>query len=391
MNTIYCTRSLLGLAAVASLGVSTSAIAKDGEVLAANGDGLTLESGDLVLNLGGRLHFDALTYDDGTDSDSTADFRRARIEFSARWGDTIRVRVDREFAGVDGWRNVYAAVQPVKDVLITGGNFTVPFSMEDQQSSNRITFVERSLANTLAPGFGLGGGMRVAQDNWTLSGGYFTDALDDAEGRSRKRGDGFAMRATFAPIRENGQFLHFGAAYEHRSFDLGELPSFSASPGSNLAPNLIGSGTIAEASKLDNYGAEMAYARGPVQVQTQFIASRVDRASLSTLDFGGWYAQASWMVTGEDYGYSRSNGNPNGPRLNRKKGAVELAARYSELDLDDPSLDRGDASSLTLGATWYLNETIRMLANYVHSETSHSQISPNTSGDLGVVRFQIAF
>ena len=391
LHTTSYIRAMAKMAAAVSLSLSSSAMAGEDDGLEVNGDGVTLTNGDLILNLGGRLHLDALTYDDGTSSNTTADWRRARVQLSAKLGDSVRVRVDREFAGTDGWRNAYVAVDPVKGIRVTGGNIIVPFSMEDLQSSNRITLAERSLTAALAPGFGLGGGVRVAQDSWTLSGGYFTDALDDADGRSRVRGDGFATRATFAPIRKSDQFLHFGAGYEHRSFSVGDLPSFSAGPGSNLAPGLISSGSIAAASKLDNYGAEFAYARGPMQVQMQYIASKVDRTSLSTLDFGGWYAQASWMVTGEDYRYSRSNGIPIGPRLQRGSGAVELAARYSELDLDETTLDRGKASALSLGATWYLNKNIRVVTNYVHSQTSDRMLFPDTSGDLGVVRFQIAF
>jgi phosphate-selective porin OprO/OprP len=87
---------------------------------------------------------------------------------------------------------------------------------------------------------------------------------------------------------------------------------------------------------------------------------------------------------------SRSAGTPSGPRLD-KNGAVELAARYSEADLDDATLDRGRAAVLTLGATWYVDRNIRVLANYARTETTASLITPDAEGDLGVVRFQLAF
>lgn len=378
-----------GALAIASLGFAAQVQAKDG--LSAGTDGLTLREGPVELNLGGRLHLDATTYSVDGQSDSNANWRRARVEVSGKIGDLVRVRVDREFAGTDGWRNLWASIRPVDGIEIKGGNFTVPFSLEELQSSNATTFVERSLVSTLTPGFGLGGAVRVARNNWTVSAGYFDDALDDADGRSKVRGNGVVARATFAPIKSKKKFLHLGAAYEHRSFNTAETVRFSSGLGSNLAPALIQTRAINAPSKLENIGLEMAYARKSLQLQGQFVATRLSRDLASTLKYGAWYAQASWMLTGENYGYSQSNGAPSGPTLSRKHGAVELAARYSGLDLDDASLDRGKATALSLGATWYLNRNVRVMANYVRSERSDSLITADSKADLGVARFQLAF
>lgn len=412
---IFIRRRLILIAGVSLVAVPSVALAQDvrsfdedkealsaaqenEDALVFDEDGLTLTTGELQLNLGGRVHVDGVTYDDGLISDSTADFRRARIEFSARLGQIVSVRVDREFAGVDGWRNVWVAVRPVKDVEIKGGNVIVPFSLEDMQSSNRITLIERSLVNALAPGFGLGVGARYSHDNFTIAGGYFDEAIDDADGRSSIRGDGFAVRATFAPIRESKQFLHFGAAYESRSINpaIGALNPlkqvrYSSNLGSQLTPSLISTGGISNVTGIDNFGAEFAYGNGPLQVQAQYISSQIDQLGGPGLDFGGYYAQASWMITGESYKYSRSSGTTSGPRLKRGKGAVELAARYSDLDLDDPARDTGKASALTFGANWYLNENVRVMANYVHSETRNSLLNADQSADAGIVRFQLSF
>lgn len=378
-----------GLAIVASLGLAAPALAKDG--LSAGSDGLTLKEGPVELTLGGRLHLDATAYTVDGQSDSNADWRRARLELSGKIGDVVRFRVDREFAGADGWRNLWASVRPFEGVEIKGGNFTVPFSLEDIQSSNDTTFVERSLVSTLAPGFGLGGAVKVARNNWTVSVGYFDDALDDADGRTKERGRGFAGRTTFAPIKGKNQFLHLGVAYEHRSFHDTEVVRFSNGMGSNLAPTLIQTNGINSPSKMNNVGVELAYARKSLQIQSQYVATSLSRDLAPTLNYGAWYAQASWMLTGETYSYSEASGAPSGPQLSKNHGGVELAARYSELDLDDAALDRGKASSLSLGATWYINKNVRLMANYVHSERSDSLLTADRNADLGVARFQIAF
>ncbi|QIQ85458.1 porin [Erythrobacter sp.] len=381
--------ALPALALLSAFALPAGAAARDG--IEADEDGLTVSTGDVEFNLGGRIHLDASVFEHGLDEGSEVDFRRARLQFSARVGDVVRVRVDREFAQADGWRNVWIALRPVEGVELKGGNQIVPFSMEDMASSNSLTLAERSLANTFAPAFGLGGSVRYSHDNFTLAAGYFTDALADEVGQSRVRGDGFAVRATFAPVRKRKTWVHLGAAYESRSFDPAEPPRFTVVSASSLAPRLLRTGGIDGASDLQAYNAEFAAARGPVSVQAQYIATRIERTGLDPLDFSGWYGQASWMVTGERYRYSRRSGMPTGARIGRKGGAIELAARYSEADLDDPGLDRGRASVLTLGATWYLDRNVRVLANYARTETSDSLLTPDASGDLGVVRFQIAF
>lgn len=390
MNHPFRRRSAIMLT-TALAAIASSSLAQAEDNFEADEKGLTARTGDLEVNLGGRLQLDASVFDHGIDNGTAADVRRARVEFSARLGDVVRVRAEREFAQADGWRGLWIGITPVKNLEFRGGNQVVPFSMEDMQNSNTMPFVERSLTNAFAPGFGLGGSARFAHDNFTLSAGYFTDAIADEVGQSRVRGDGFAARATFAPIQRRGSFLHFGAAYENRSFDAANPPRFTVVSASALAPRLLRTGALDRATDLDAYNAEFAYGRGSFQVQAQYIAAQVERLDRPTLSYDGWYGQASWMVTGERYRYSRGNGTPSGPQIGRNGGAIELATRYSQIDLDDVTLDRGRASALSVAASWYVDRNVRLMANYARTETSDSLITPDASGNVGVVRFQLAF
>jgi phosphate-selective porin OprO/OprP len=88
--------------------------------------------------------------------------------------------------------------------------------------------------------------------------------------------------------------------------------------------------------------------------------------------FDGWYAQASYVLTGERRRYSRSSGTFQGVRPRRKWGAVEVAVRYSTLDLDDGSVSGGEASDWTVGLNWYVRENLRLMFDYVHVDASNS-------------------
>jgi len=47
------------------------------------------------------------------------------------------------------------------------------------------------------------------------------------------------------------------------------------------------------------------------------------------------------------------------------RGAYEVAARYSYLDLDSGTIAGGKLHDLTLGLNWYANRNMRMMFNYV--------------------------
>lgn len=387
-NSIFCIVSLAALASFA-----TPALADEGVTV--NDRGITLETGPIKLNLGGRIHVDAAVFEDpsiGASGLTDADFRRARLELSGQFGESVSFRVDREFAGNSaGWRNVWLQVEPVRNVAIRGGNFTVPFSSEDLQSSNTIPFAERSLASTLAPGFGLGGSLSAHGKRWSASAGYFTDALDYEDGRTTERGNGVVGRLTFLPVKTGGTILHIGVAGEHRTFNSTESIRFSADAGSKLAPTLMASGGIGDLDNLTAFTGEAAASFGPVLVQAYATRVKINRVLGSDLNFNGQTVQASWLITGARYDYSESQGVFNGPRLRKGKGAIELAARYSRLDLTDGTIAGGEGRAITAGANWYLNRNIRVMADYTDSHVDYPGLVPSVDNKVGVARLQVSF
>lgn len=387
MNRTY----LLGAAALAL--TAAPALAKDG--VTADERGITLESGDFELNLGGRLHLDAAVFDDpATGSDGVTDgmVRRARLELSGKVADVVRFRVDREFAGgARGWRNLWASLEPVDGIEIKGGNMIVPFSGEDLQSSNTLPFAERSLASALAPGFGLGGSVTASGRHWSLGGGWFTDAVDNEIGQSTERGKGVAVRASLAPVAGKGRTLHFAAAAERRTFSATESLRFTADPGSTLAPNLMSSGGIGGIGHSWAWTAEAAASFGPVLLQAQTTSLAIHRPLAGNLDFSGQTLSVSWLVTGGRYGYSAKGGVFSGPDLKKHRGAVELAARYSRLDLRDGAFDRGVGEAVSLGANWYVMRNLRLMATWTEARVRFAGAVPDTRNHTGVARLQISF
>lgn len=373
--------------------LSGTAHAKDG--VHADYRGLTLTSGSLALNLGGRLQVDAARFDDpagSSDEVTKLAFRRARLELSGRLGKAVRFRIDREFAGRSkGWRNLWLSVEPRDNIVVKAGNFIVPFSAEDLQSSNTLPFAELSLVSALTPGYGLGASISASGKSWTASGGFFTNALNNAEGRSSKRGNGVVGRFTVTPVKQQHTLVHLGMGVERRTFNQDATLRFSADAGSALAPSLMSTGRISHLDHLSSLSGEAAGAFGSFLVQGTLVVTRVDRDGRPNLEFNGQNLQGSWLMTGGTYSYSSAQGVFDGPALPRGKRAVELAARISRLDLNSGPVQRGTGQAVTAGLNWYLNRNVRLMADYTASRVQFPDTRSTIHDHVAVGRVQVAF
>ncbi len=104
---------------------------------------------------------------------------------------------------------------------------------------------------------------------------------------------------------------------------------------------------------------------------------------------------ASYFLTGEHRKYKESSGafsrvKPKSNFLDGKGGlgAWEVAARYSEIDLNDPDAGilGGEVRDFTVGVNWHLNPNARVMLNYVMSELHHVG-----DADIVAMRFQVDF
>ncbi|WP_284123979.1 OprO/OprP family phosphate-selective porin [Parerythrobacter aestuarii] len=354
-------------------------------------DGIKLSLGDdtVEIDLGGKLMFDAYTFDDEVTDSTSGDFRRVRPDLRVKIADTVTMRAEWEFSGSKGWRNLYVQIEPTDGLTIRGGNFIVPFGMDDIQSSSRIPFAERSLVGAITPGFGLGGQIGYSGRRFTAKVGYFDDALDSEEGRSPERGKGVSGRITWLPMDKGKAKLHLGLGVESRSFDLSETVRYSATGGTTFAPRILRTARLDDLSSLKSLNAEIGFVSGPVAVQGQFVQQWIDRQTSANAKVSGGYVQASWMPTGESYRYSRGGGAISGPRI--KNGiAVEIAGRLSWIDATDPALGGVKARAVDVSAGVYLTSFAKILLSGTKARKSDAL---GLSQDLttAVLRFQLAF
>jgi phosphate-selective porin OprO/OprP len=84
--------------------------------------------------------------------------------------------------------------------------------------------------------------------------------------------------------------------------------------------------------------------------------------------FRGFYAQASWVLTGENYKYTQ--GKFVRIRPQKTKGAWEVAVRYSRVDLNSKGIFGGEERNLTGALNWYApGNQFRLMANLIFVKT----------------------
>lgn len=355
--------------------------------------------GEFSARLGGTLMFDAAHYFDGANSlGSGTELRRGKLGVEGRMFGNWLYEFDIDFADdkvdVDDAYLSYVGFAPWQ---LNFGQHKQPFSLEELTSSRNITFMERALPNVLAPGRALGISAAWHTQHAGLAVGAFTESVDNNATEQNNQAWNLVARATYAPIADESRALHFGVAGSHgEPNENGEL-RFRTEPESHaLGFEFLDTGKIKDVVSHQSIGLETAWVHGPFSVQGEWMQTGIDRDAKPTLTFSGWYAQASWFVTGESRNYRPHNGTFGHVEPYADKGAVELAVRVSEMDLNDRDIEGGHEQNVTFGINWYLNDHLRLMANYVlvnndRFADADGNLNGNDDFDLLQVRLQADF
>jgi phosphate-selective porin OprO/OprP len=207
--------------------------------------------------------------------------------------------------------------------------------------------------------------------------------------------------------------LHLGAAYQYRTgqFDpaVGDHDfRFRARPDLqelNFIPRLIDTGTIV-ADRADFLGLEALLILGPLNVQSEYTQVWVNNgavggSSVGDLTFNGWYVTVGYFLTGEARGYDKrllrlQRSRPLEPFFWVKDenghhhwglGALEVAFRYDQVDLDSGGVRGGVQTDYTLGLNWYLTDMLKFQANYIIADRHVDP--PKASGTLQFVGLRV--
>ncbi len=380
-------------------------------------NGLNFESYDKKTfkgKLGGRLQFDWNFFDQDDesrdaagDADPGLELRRARLYTSGEMNigvPTVYYKLQLDFAGSDyKFADAFLGMKQLPYIgLIQIGQMYEPFSLEQNTSSNYITFLERSLPiEAFSPARNVGAMLQNGffDESMTVSVGVFVnDENDKADIDSFDGNTRVPARITGLPwydeSSEGRRYLHLGVSGDIINPQDG-MVRFRSRPEAHQAPRYVDTGDFA-ADWSYPIAAEVALTLGSLSLQGEYMHAWVDASSGSDPDFHGFYAFASYFLTGEHRPYHKASGVidrviplENFSISEGGTGAWELAARISYLDLDDEGISGGRLWDWTAGVNWYFNPNSRVMINYVLADVDRDGEDGETHIFQG--RFQVDF
>jgi phosphate-selective porin OprO/OprP len=234
-----------------------------------------------------------------------------------------------------------------------------------------------------------------------------------------------ASRATWLPVWEDEgrSFVHLGIGGEYRGLDRNAARLRSRNMlrnGPALLHTIVAIAQLEASQGQALVNPEFVVQCGPLLIQAEYTATVVggvntivatptqaNRAIARTDFFGqGAYVEVLYFLTGEHRTYNKkipalgrvipfSNaffgpgaGHP--PAFSR--GAWQVGARYSWLDLNDGAIRGGEINSLTLGLNWFLNPNFKIQGNYEVAHRDVGVAAPGSaSGNYQGVGMRFAF
>lgn len=393
--------------------------AKTTAKLELTGNGVTFKSADdnYKLRLSGYAQADSRFYEDNDSVLGSATgindqflIRRARLSLEGTLFKFMDFRFAPDFAaGTPRLFDAFVDLHYFNFAALQIGKQRVPSSLERYQTAPNLAFIERGYPAEISPNRDTGVMLHgyipypgykaqytvhpmfkewLSYEVGVFSGTRDNQGVQTSEG-DRDNNKEIAARLFSHPFMHAGipalEGLGIGISGTWGHTKNNNLPNLTS-----LAQNPIVSYTGGAANTLatgESYRIypQMYWYYGPVSFLGEYVLSSQELqagARKTKMDNEAWQAQVSYMLTGEKATFFAVKPTHHFDPPNGQWGALQLAARWTELDIDDsifqnygtaaapvfafanPALSVSHASTWSLGLNWFLNTNFKFAVNY---------------------------
>jgi phosphate-selective porin OprO and OprP len=343
----------------------------------------------------------------GPDLSSGVNFRRVQLGLQGKLFGDWSYLFNYDFAGAGGTETpghiqaVYVEYDGLAPLAFRIGAFPPSAGLEDNTGSPDTIFLERNSPSDVARNIAGGDGRDAISVIYaservygalSYTGNKIQDSgsFDEQQAvMGRLSGLVYSTSDWKAVLSANGTYVFkiadtTAAPTTITTISLSDPPELTVD---NTGTKFVNTGSI-NARSVSEWGIESAVQWRNLYGQAGYFGYGIDprAAGAPDLGFNGWYAQATYVLTGESRNYSSSSGafaNPK-PRVPFSldgwgPGAWEIAARYSDLNLNDNAgllghalpvggIRGGDQRVFTAAINWYPNSALKFELQYQNGD-----------------------
>ena len=327
--------------------------------------------------------------------------RRARLNLEATTWKYFVLRLAPDFGqGKLTPFDFYLDFRPVSQAGLRFGKMKPPVGLERLQSATDLRFAERALPTNLVPNRDVGAQVFYETRAVSAAVGAFNGVPDFGNGDLDASNDKDFEARVFFRLPHIGIGVAGTTGMEHGTVAAPALPSY-VTPG-QLIMFRYRDTTIANGTRSRVTPQAYFYA-GPFGLLGEYVRSsqRVSRnAATAQIANSSWQIAASFFVTGERASFATVSPRQKFDPEAHHWGAIELAARYSELAIDQaafPSFANlanspSKTTAWAIGATWHLAPAVKIELNYEQAQFSGGAAGGDRAPEhFLVTRFQQAF
>jgi len=284
------------------------------------------------------------------------------------------------------------------------GKFKTPLGLERLMSANALTFMERALPTQLLPNRDIGVEVLGDLGNHTVSymaavmNGVSDFASADVDTNDDKE---LAGRVVIRPLarRTSSPMSGLAVGIAGSTGTVKELPVVKSS--TLFQPFLSYVDATADGDRV-HVSPQAFYYYKSIGVFGEFVRSaqsiRHDAAS-SRISHTAWEVSASYAITGEPVTDGAVRPRHDFDFGGGHVGAIQLAARYHTLHVDDDAFTLGltapgssrSANAFTFGVNWYLNPFLKYAFNFERTVFDGDAGGPRPAENALAFRAQLFF
>ncbi|SFV58418.1 Phosphate-specific outer membrane porin OprP; Pyrophosphate-specific outer membrane porin OprO [hydrothermal vent metagenome] len=333
-----------------------------------------------LYSFGGQISYDLgyidqtpAKYSDFPQPYSNRMWRRIRFDHEGSFFDKkLFYKFEYSFTGTDRYKDVYFGYQDKFNsetfYRIKAGNIKIPYSLQRYSSSKNLSFMERPLGDdAFSIGRELGLeiflNIKLQQHLFGLFLASYTNSIDERN-RNEANKSGNSLRVTYTYKVSKRHLFHVGIGFLNEDLKNNTL-RYKQNSESKIMNEKYVSTKIKHVENRNVRNLDILYLNNRYYCEAGYMDSIVD-AKKGAYRFYSYFLEGSYFFIGRGKRFDTKESKFSKIKTT-KDGALELALRYSHINLNDKDEQGGQQTNYSASLNWYLTTEFKMMFNYIRA------------------------